>query len=107
MGMREEMRAESVEIIRTRELRKQTSCGAEAMEQMEMDGFMQPESLGETVEQAEMDALENETQLGRRLIYYPDEHGDESRIGDRLGEYRVFGDTRPTRSSYDIFADGK
>lgn len=54
------------------------------------------------LEQQEMDDFARQEMLGGRLIYNPDEQGDR---GARLGEYRIFCDTRPTRSAYRIFAE--
>lgn len=78
------------------------------IEQKEMDA-LQKMKTSEAVnfEQQEMDAFSEKEKLGEsKVIYYPDEGNGRHRSG-KLGEYRIFADTRPSGSRYDIFADGK
>lgn len=73
-------------------------------EQNEMDALQQMEaSEVESLEQQEMDAFSESGKLGR--MYEPD--ASPSRRYAKMGEYRIFCDTRPGGSRYDTFADGK
>lgn len=107
MKMREEMTSGPIETIGTTEIQERAQSGSETTEQAEMDDFRQPESGEAAVEQAEMDAFEDNARLGKCLIYNPNEKEAGSGRNGRLGEYRVFADTRPGGRRYDIFADGK
>ena len=90
---------------------------AQNMAQLEQCGEMNPAGQMtplemEALEQKEMDEFSENGKLGDyKIIHYPPEKESPSLERreelSRLGEYRIFCDTRPGGSRYDIFADGK
>ena len=103
-GFNERLIPESAEISRTAAVNE---INPEVLsEQHEMDAMAQTEAAeAQLVEQQEMDEFADSGKIGMRTIYYPDEQSE--RRGDKIGEYRIFADTRPTKPAYDVFADGK
>lgn len=94
-----------------------SAAGVERFSEAELAGQTAPTEI-EMQEQREMDEFREAEKLGRpaaafETIYYPNgskfetcSAGLRELRGEKLGEYRIFCDTRPAGSRYDIFADG-
>lgn len=102
---------ERVNVTRETEVAQRTIF-PEQYSQMELAGQMTPMKI-EMQEQQEMDDFFENKKLGKSgTIYFPEESEIRTMVrreegNGELGEYRIFCDTHPGGSRYDIFADGE